>query len=360
MKNLYIILGNGFSIDFLHYYTEVDPKIGEKIDVRNLFRLGDKINTPWDDKPGFLSYKYCPSLWTLGARPGGTSQESTALIEEIITCANMFFDFVNEPAQKEKRVEMVDSRKDRIYLKAYSELIVYLRHLFSCYDDAIPTKQLEEFLSKTKWGWVSFFKNLAISKEYNKITFVTYNYDIWLERILSCLSIPFSVKGFESGTKPCIEIIKPHGSISFVPKIHTTTYSVSYSLDFEGVSIDQLELKYTDLTHYEKGAIIPPAGDSMRLKVTAPWSQHLRSAAKNAALDISANDEVVLCGISYWHVDRRELDELLLNLNQDSEFTFINPSPPRDLNAVLISIFKNYVQQSSSSEIGGILNGKAV
>lgn len=75
------------------------------------------------------------------------------------------------------------------------------------------------------------------------------------------------------------------------------------------------------------------------------------------ALGINENDEVVLCGISYWYVDRRELDTLLINLNQDVNFTFINPAPPRDLNAVLISIFKNYVQQSSSSEIGGILNG---
>jgi len=44
----------------------------------------------------------------------------------------------------------------------------------------------------------------------------------------------------------------------------------------------------------------------------------------------------------------------------DSHFTFINPMPPRDLNAVLSSIFKNYIQQHSSSEIGGILNGKVI
>ena len=81
MKKAFIILGNGFTIDFLHYYAEFNPTISDKIDVRNLFRLGDKIDTPWDDKPGFLSYKHCPSLWTLGARPGNTIQESTALIE---------------------------------------------------------------------------------------------------------------------------------------------------------------------------------------------------------------------------------------------------------------------------------------
>ena len=37
MKKLYIILGNGFTIDFLHYYAEVDSKINDKIDVKNLF-----------------------------------------------------------------------------------------------------------------------------------------------------------------------------------------------------------------------------------------------------------------------------------------------------------------------------------
>ena len=78
----------------------------------------------------------------------------------------------------------------------------------------------------------------------------------------------------------------------------------------------------------------------------------MRQRATNLALEITQKDEIVLCGISYWHVDRREVDELLINLNQDANFTFINPTPPRDLT----SIFSKYVQQSSSSEIGGILD----
>lgn len=357
MKKAFIILGNGFTIDFLHQYEQFDSTISKKVDVRNLFRLGDKIGTPWNEKPGFLSFKYCPSLWTLGARTSSSAQESTDLIEEIITCANMFFDFVNDPTQKTKRLELIDSDKDRIYLKAYSELIIYLRHLFSCYDAAIDDDNLKVFLSKTDWGWIKFFKALSL-RTYDKVTIVTYNYDIWLERILKVLGIPFYVSGLDSEDDTAIEIIKPHGSISFIPKgARTTTYAISYRLDFEGVTIDQLELTYDDLTHVGRGAIIPPAGDSMRLETTAPWSQHLRDRAKKLALDITENDEVVLCGISYWHVDRRELDALLINLNQDANFTCINPTPPRDLNAVLISIFKNYVQQSSSSEIGGILNG---
>ena len=74
-----------------------------------------------------MSYKFCPALWTLGARSNKNALESNALIEEIITCANMFFDFVNEPEQKAKRLELVNS--DKIYLRAYSELNMYLRLL---------------------------------------------------------------------------------------------------------------------------------------------------------------------------------------------------------------------------------------
>ena len=151
MKKAFIILGNGFTIDFLDYYEKYDNTIAEKIDVSNLFRLGDKINTPWEEKPGFLSFKNCPALWTLGARPYNTKQESNALIEEIITCANMFFDFVNEPEQKAKRLELVNS--DKIYLRAYSELNIYLRHLFSSYNTEISDDQLFSFLtSDTLWG----------------------------------------------------------------------------------------------------------------------------------------------------------------------------------------------------------------
>lgn len=357
MKKAFIILGNGFTIDFLQYYKKFDDTVSKRIDVINLFHLGDKITPPWDNKPGFLSYKNCPSLWTLGARASSTAEESTALIEEIITCANMFFDFVNDPKQKAKRLELATSENRSLYLKAYSELIVYLQHLFSCYNSVISENKLEEFLkSGSEWGWLNFLKHIPDDK-YDKIVFVTYNYDIWLERILKILKLDFCLSGFGCPNGEKIEIVKPHGSISFVPKNYTgTSYSVNYSLDYDGIPIGQLELQYDGLDKYDKGAIIPPAGDSSRLESSAPWSHKLRRRATDLASEITQNDEIVLCGISYWHVDRREIDELLINLNQDANFTFINPAPPRDLNAVLTSIFSKYVQQSSSSEIGGILN----
>ena len=345
-------------MDFLHYYAKkIDKNISEKIDVRDLFHYGDRIYTPWNTEPGFLSYKYCPSLWTLGARTNNNAEESNALIEEILTCANMVFDFVNEPDQKEKRIQFADKNKDKLYLKAYCELITYLRQLFSCYNEMISDDQLSDFVKDTEWGWVRFFKSI---KDFEKITIITYNYDIWLERILKALGVSFGVSGFDDCSDKLIEVIKPHVSISFVTDAISKGYGVKYALDFEGLQINELRVQYTDLTQYDKSFIIPPAGDSMRLERCSPWSYSLREKAKNAALSIRDDDEIVLCGISYWHVDRRELDSLLISLNEDSHFTFINPAPSRDLNAVLTSVFKNYILQSSSTEIGVIVNGKAV
>lgn len=362
MKSVFIILGNGFTIDFLNKYNdflETKKRQGVRINVQNLFQYGEVIGTPWDERPGFLSYKVCPALWTLGARPNNSADECNALIEEIISCANMFFDFINDPDQKTKRLSMVNSNDDRIYLRAYCELIVYLRYLFSWYDSLIDDTTLQEFVSTyTNWGWLLFLKNLDL-KEYKKIIFVSYNYDVWLERILNCLGLKYNVHGFDNNEDNVIEIIKPHGSISFVPKNHIDRYDINYNIDVDGLKIDELTLKYDSLTKYSTGAIIPPAGDSARLQVTSSWADTLRNEAIKKAKELSSDKKsiVVMCGISYWHVDRREIDELLINLNSDTEFTFINPVPPRDLNAVLISIFKNYVLQTSSDNIGGIING---
>ncbi len=362
MKSVFIILGNGFTIDFLNKYNEFLQNRNEKklcIDVQNLFRYGEVIGTPWDEKPGFLSYKGCPALWTLGARPNNNALECNALIEEIISCANMFFDFINDPAQKTKRLSMINSSDDRIYLRAYCELIVYLRQLFSWYDSLIDDKRLKDFVSTcSDWGWLSFLNNLDL-KEYKKLIFVSYNYDVWLERILNSIGLKYNVYGFSNNEDNVIELIKPHGSISFVPKNHIDRYDINYNIDVDGLKIDELILKYDSLTKYSAGALIPPAGDSSRLQVTSSWADTLRNEAIKKAKELSNDKEsiVVMCGISYWHVDRKEIDQLLINLNSETEFTFINPIPPRDLNAVLISIFKNYVLQTSSDNIGGIING---
>lgn len=112
MKNLLLILGNGFTIDLMNHLN-----CDSQIDMVNLFAKGDTVI--WPDgsaKQGFLSYKHCPSLWNLGARPYMDGLNASELIEDIITCANII------------SFSDVEPQENNIYINAYYELVAYLKH----------------------------------------------------------------------------------------------------------------------------------------------------------------------------------------------------------------------------------------
>lgn len=399
--NILIVLGNGFTIDFLrHYAAVIDPNIDRKIDVINLFRLGDRINSPWDGKPGLLSYRNFPSLWTLGARPQNTVEESTSLISEIITCANMYFgslgsvknstdnssdnstdnstdngaDNGSDNDASIDKIEFspeymhkIEIGKETIYLRAYSELVVYLRCLFSHYNSCISDEALQKFVSKEKqWGWLELFEEIKHRKNPDEVFAITYNYDIWLERILKSLDVPFIVQPFLSDEQDYygIEIYKPHGSINFASK---ESKDCSIVVDYDitekfGIDVEQIECQGFTSEKYNQGLIIPPLGDSSRFVNVAPWSLKMKEEIINRVVyqlgrnrHAPAYADVILCGISYGYADRKEIDELLTSLYYDVDITQINPNPSKELNAILTSLFRKYVYQTDSCRMKDIL-----
>lgn len=329
MKSIYIILGNGFTLDFLQSIEKSNI-----IDARNLFKNGEKVPWPGNNSSGFLSYKYCPNLWNLGARPNSDSKQTIELIEDIITCANIL--------QKNNRDET------NIYIKAYKELATYLYALFVNYDKQIdvPNINLEN------WGWSSYFNKLNSNPEIAEVHIITYNYDIWLERILQKLNIQFDIIGFEKSSKK-FNIYKPHGSISFKHKVKKVfdDFKIDYDTDTNDGNISEFSIHYNELNALNKiNAIIPPAGDSSRLDFK--WATEIRDKAVEQAKLITKNDEVIFCGMSYWHVDRLEVDSILTNISSDiSNVRVINPNPPRVLNAVMTTLFKNVIFYNDSKSL---------
>ena len=69
-KRLYIVLGNGFSINLIDKL-----QMSDEIDLQNLFAKGDEVRWPGEIGGGFLSKKHCNNLWTLGARTTMTKTE---------------------------------------------------------------------------------------------------------------------------------------------------------------------------------------------------------------------------------------------------------------------------------------------
>ena len=155
-------------MDLLAHLEKEKPNI----DLSNLFSKGDTVLWPdGNQERGFLSYKHCPSLWNLGARPNMDKQAANDLIEDIITCANMISS-ANTPPQE-----------DNIYLAAYYELVAYLKHLFIQYNEQVSDRDLLAD-TITDWGWLKLIQSACSSDKYEKIIIITYNYDIFLERLL--------------------------------------------------------------------------------------------------------------------------------------------------------------------------------
>lgn len=341
-KKYYLVLGNGFSMDLIqHLKSNSNLKGNLELDLSNLFVYGDVVKYPSLEEPGFLSKKYTPNLWSLGARPTLGGPEAMEIVENLITCANV--------SLKSRGRDL-----EEIYKSAYQELTAYLKYLFIHYNSLISDADLKAHTQD--WPWLKFLKKINESEEVSKIHIVTYNYDIWLERIFKLNKINFSVGGIEDSNQKII-IYKPHGSISFTynkPIEDPTSFKiVNTAKELVVGGIRDYNVKYENLDKeiYSQNAMIPPAGDSASLDaLTDTWAGTIRDAIKQSKLE----DTLIISGLSYWHVDRGEVDNILISLPSDINVKTINPFPSKTLETVLSGLFKNSIHYSASSILNHI------
>ena len=334
-KKVCIVLGNGFTIDFLNYISKDKKEIWDEIDVSNLFSHGALLKWPSNKNPGFLSKKNTPNLWDLGARPYMNKNDTMELIEKIVTSVNVY-------ALKGENV----INEGQKYLLAYKELTSYLKYLFIHFNDKIDAIPDDINI----WAWASFFIKLQNSSDVDEVIIITYNYDIWLERVLHKINIEFDLPMRAGGSySNKFKIFKPHGSISFKHKIDLplSSFNINYSNLKTECSVSDMDIKYVDLcTNNPAIFLIPPAGDVNRTR--DEWNTMLRKLYEPKIKNLNSNDLLVISGISYWHVDRAELDNILTAPSADIDLININPYMDKYFESVINSIFKNYIHFDSS------------
>ncbi|MCY8009857.1 hypothetical protein MOJ76_16370 [Bacillus haynesii] len=341
ISKLYILLGNGFSIDIVQRLEKKFPELEGEINLINLFNKGGEVPWPKTTHNGFLSYQYCSSLWTLGARTTLTNEQTNELIEDIITCVNVYnYSKLNNIEQHQQNFQYENSN---IYLSAYNELTTYLRYLMIHYNSKIKDKDL----SQLDIPLITYLKDQY--NQYEEINIITYNYDILLERLLILNELNFNISGFEhKDTK--INIIKPHGSISFSSNLTLNTsspFTVKDAMSSVSQECSQFEIKYKFENDFPiVNPIIPPAGDSTRTDIG--WVKNLRKIINDKLNQSSSRDKLIIFGLSYSHVDRQEVDEIITKIDPLVQVTLINPNPPTTLDAVLTSVFKNYIHYTKS------------
>ncbi|MBL0625949.1 hypothetical protein [Aeromonas jandaei] len=335
-KKVSIVLGNGFTIDFLKFLSLHNPDIDGKINVNNLFSDGSELKWPLDNRPGFLSYKHCPHLWMVGARSYLTSDKTLEILERVVTCANVY---------SLKKNDQIIDKTGNGFLQAYKELISYLKYLFIHYNSIIPNIPDEV----ADWSWAKFLTQLNNDQNVESVIVISYNYDIWLERILDKLNIEYSIPLLNNNPDAKIQIFKPHGSISYqhykpLPK---DSFSINYNTFFVDCAVSDIRVSYTDLdNHTPVSFLIPPAGEAGRSGTT--WAQSIRSECSSKMSTFSEGDLAVICGLSYWHVDRAEIDTILNSMHSGMDVVHVNPFPSQTLDAVLNSLFFNYTHLPSS------------
>jgi hypothetical protein len=335
-KNLYIILGNGFSIDFIKYISKENHEIAQRIDLVNLFSQGSNLRWPQDNKPGFLSFKRCPNLWNIGARTNASQAETNEILERVVTCANVY---------SLRRGTSLAGGIGNGFLHAYKELVSYLKYLFIHYNSLV--KDIPE--TARDWAWSKFFTSIQSDENIDSVCIVSYNYDIWLERLLHFLNIPFSLPLLHINDRAKVKIFKPHGSISFLHKnkLLPESFSINYSDLAVDCPLSEIRHELIDINHHTPvNFIIPPAGESGRANHT--WAQAIRGECMGQANSCKDDDLAIVCGISYWHVDRGEIDILLNSMKSTMELLHINPYPSQTLDAVLNSLFSKYTHFTTS------------
>ncbi|WP_395687873.1 SIR2 family protein [Caenimonas koreensis] len=207
------------------------------------------------------------------------------------------------------------------------------------------------------WAWAEFL--LRLNEFAEDVVIVSYNYDLFLERALTALGIPYSYGGLGviDRTSSKIRIYKPHGSINFVGRndvaltpAERPPREIDYRLAEDLNSRREVRVESENLNDYWlRYAVIPPAGESSKLSQS--WNRTLHEDLLKEAKAMRPSDLVVACGISYWHVDRTELDAIIAQLDPEIRAYMINPAPSAEFDSVLSSLFQHYTCFSSGAPL---------
>lgn len=321
------VIGNGYSINFIKILEKLEYLEKDAVDLINLFSAGDRIpdNTKTNS---YLSKNNFPQLWQLGVRSIINSDCASKIINNIISSYTLY-------------VNRCISRKDRVdryhpCVTTYFELNRYLKSLILYYDELVlkainqltPSKNIEEICK--------IFPLLDEIAEDDII--ISYNYDIWLERLLSLCQKKYFYAGIEPSKKSYIKIFKPHGSVNF--ELYNSIDDETNIYDVLPKEIEIIEGNDKSISlSFKHALIIPPSGFIIGKK--ASWVSEIREGLKNTLH--SCPSRVTFYGLSYDIVDRDEINEIICQLDiKETQLVYVNPKPSSSLDYILSQHFEHY------------------
>lgn len=206
---------------------------------------------------------------------------------------------------------------------------------------ALSYAYLQKHLEKNElifrnWKWTNWIKS-------NKSLFefaISFNYDRNLEKSLDIATIPYHRIGTNE-PKRNLPLLKPHGSMDFdlpnsaikADNILDVTTELN---DFNGHV--QVLPRSKWLNHRHEADLVPPS--SFNIQTRLSWIQEMFKKYKYLSKRI---EHLIIVGLSYWGVDRPEIDYFLNHLNKNTTVYIMNPYPSSDLINKLNQLNLRYV-----------------
>lgn len=282
-------IGNGLSIDLQHKYFE-------ELSSFNTYQFFS-----WNVKSPIANRSFMCDLPRLNERLSITMNTNNdfEVVESII---------------EECQITNADFN-DTVLL---CELQHYIAHAFSTYQNKIDKLEISD------WHWARW---LDYHRE-NLGYFVSFNYDLILERALESVRIPYRRIG-PLNEQEGICILKPHGSIDFEIAPGNINVPMSYPLKNavlkNNCSIISLD-KSKWLSIRKEVDIVLPNEYSTQLEYQ--WVKPGYDVIENEGYLFT---HFIFAGISYCKYDQEEINFIIENLRSETKIIVVNPNPREEL-----------------------------
>jgi hypothetical protein len=219
-----------------------------------------------------------------------------------------------------------------------TKTIVELRH-FVALSFAAYQKQSDRFATAASWPWGQFIVSIADRLQ----GVVSYNYDLNVETVLEASGVPLRHLAVPQTSLSALPLVKPHGSIDYVPASgviggQKPSYPINIFMEMCDMPIQRLPRYSLQVARYAADVVIPTEASGYS---EFQWVRPGRLWARRAGVDTRV---LILMGLSYWPVDRPELDELIESIPATATAIVGNPSPNPELIDRLGVQFSNVIE----------------
>ncbi len=286
-KRTLLVVGNGLNIDLREYL----PSTLSRFDTR------------------------CPLAWDVPT----PEKESEPLLANLPILSQILSESkASNPSLTDFQHLEKMFRKYPDHLKLRVEVQHFLVIAFSHYQMQINRVNL------LTWKWATYLRG----NQQDIVAAVSFNYDLLLERAFTISGMryfTFDISDVHAG----IPLIKPHGSIDFTSTAIAAKAGYPINIWASHNDFPQRRLRPDELLRPRIDAeIVPPTQRSHTEKYqwVAPGYDFIESLSAQI-------ERCVVIGISYWEVDRPEIDRLLASLGKGTTIEIANPHPQKLIDA---------------------------